>query len=134
MKRWADLFGKAFLYQRGRVAALAFLIAFTALVGLGEVPPKTLAASGTVGLVVRLTTAPVAGIRLRAFAAATFLGILPMTSIFASIGASLGAILAKGERPDMSIVFSLPVLGPLLGLAVLSLTPLLWKKWRSRDA
>ena len=37
MSRWAALFDRAFLYQRGRLAALALLLLFTATVGLGEV-------------------------------------------------------------------------------------------------
>ncbi|MEO6623511.1 MAG: CHASE2 domain-containing protein, partial [Burkholderiaceae bacterium] len=36
MGRWFALFGRAFLYQRGRVAAAAMLLFFAALVGLGE--------------------------------------------------------------------------------------------------
>jgi hypothetical protein len=31
-------------------------------------------------------------------------------------------------------VFSGPVLGPLLAMAALSLTPLIWRKWRARGA
>ena len=36
MGRWFALFGRAFLYQRGRVAAGALLLFFAALTGLGE--------------------------------------------------------------------------------------------------
>jgi hypothetical protein len=31
-------------------------------------------------------------------------------------------------------LFSLPILGPLLALAVLSLLPVVWRRWRARDA
>lgn len=78
--------------------------------------------------------APLSGIRLAPFAAATFLGIAPATFVMASIGAGLRGVLAKGERPDLGVIVSLPVLGPLLALAALSVTPVLWKKWRTRDA
>jgi hypothetical protein len=48
----------------------------------------------------------------------------------ASIGSGIGDILARGARPDVSVLVSLPVLGPLLALALLSLTPVIWRKWR----
>lgn len=63
MSRWAGLFGNLFLYQRGRVAALAFLLFYAAIVFLGEVPAQTLAASGFTGRVVQTLSAPVAAIR-----------------------------------------------------------------------
>jgi uncharacterized membrane protein YdjX (TVP38/TMEM64 family) len=74
--------------------------------------------------------AALCGMRLRPFAIATFIGIMPATFITASIGAGLGEVLARGERPSLSLLFSLPVLGPLLALAVLSVMPVIWRKWR----
>jgi len=38
VNRWAALFGRAFLYQRGRVVALAFLFLYAALIGVAELP------------------------------------------------------------------------------------------------
>ena len=63
MNRWIGLFGQAFLYQRGRAAATAFLIFFAALVGLGEIPARTLAANGLTGRIAQTVSAPVAAIR-----------------------------------------------------------------------
>jgi uncharacterized membrane protein YdjX (TVP38/TMEM64 family) len=74
------------------------------------------------------------GMRLRAFASATAIGILPATFIMASIGSGIGGVLARGEKPSFAVLFSWPVLGPLLALAVLSVMPVLWRKWRPRDA
>jgi uncharacterized membrane protein YdjX (TVP38/TMEM64 family) len=74
------------------------------------------------------------GMRLSAFASATAIGILPATFITASIGSGIGGVLAKGEKPSLAVLFSWPVLGPLLALAVLSVMPVLWRKWRPRDA
>jgi len=67
------------------------------------------------------------GIRLAPFALTTLLGILPATFVFTSIGAGLGEVFARGERPDLSVIFSAPVLLPLLGLAALSALPILLK-------
>ena len=75
--------------------------------------------------------AALCGMRLLPFAAATFIGIAPGTFVFASIGAGIGSVLAAGGRPDLSLIFSWPVLGPLVALAALSLLPLLWRR-RSR--
>ncbi|MFP4125430.1 MAG: TVP38/TMEM64 family protein [Alphaproteobacteria bacterium] len=75
------------------------------------------------------------GMRLASYVLATFFGILPGTAVIASIGNGLGEILEAGERPDLSIVFSLEVLGPLVALAVLVLSTSLYRRWRrGRDA
>jgi len=75
--------------------------------------------------------ASVCGMRLAPFAAATLIGIIPGTFVFASIGAGVGSVLAAGGTPNLSVIFSLPVLGPLVGLALLSLVPVAWKKWHA---
>jgi uncharacterized membrane protein YdjX (TVP38/TMEM64 family) len=74
------------------------------------------------------------GMRLGPFVAATVLGIIPGAVVFASIGAGLGHVLEAGQTPDLSVVVSWPVLGPLLGLAVLAMLPPAWKWWRGRHA
>jgi uncharacterized membrane protein YdjX (TVP38/TMEM64 family) len=78
--------------------------------------------------------AALCGMQLRQFAIATLIGIMPATFITASIGAGVGGVLARGEKPDFGVLVSWPVLGPLLALAALSLTPVLWRKWRARHA
>lgn len=67
------------------------------------------------------------GMRLASFAAATAIGVLPGAFVFAATGAGLGRVLAAGGPPDLSVIFSAPVLLPLLGLAALSLLPVLWR-------
>ena len=70
----------------------------------------------------------IVGVRLFPFAVTTFLGIIPGTLVFTSIGAGLGEVFARGARPDLGVIFSAPVLLPLLGLAALSGLPILLKK------
>lgn len=75
------------------------------------------------------------GIGLAPFAAATLIGVIPATFIVASIGAGLSGALTTGEKPDLLAVFlSAHVLFPLLGLAVLSLAPVIWRKFRGTHA
>jgi uncharacterized membrane protein YdjX (TVP38/TMEM64 family) len=71
-----------------------------------------------------------AGMRLLPYAAATLLGVIPAAIVFAALGAGVGDVLAAGRRPDLGVIFSPRVLGPLLGLAALSLLPVLWRRWR----
>ena len=69
--------------------------------------------------------------RLASFAGATIIGIMPATFVFAGIGAGLGQVLDAGRPPDVSVIWSPPVLLPLLGLAALSLLPVAWRHWRA---
>ena len=72
--------------------------------------------------------AAVAGIRLAVFVPATLLGIAPASLVLSSIGAGVGGILAAGRTPDLSVLFSPRILLPMLGLAALSLLPVLLRR------
>lgn len=73
------------------------------------------------------------GMPFGAYAAATAIGIIPGTAVFAGIGAGLGDVLATGGRPDLGVILAPKILLPLLGLAALSLLGAWWRK-RKRDA
>lgn len=73
------------------------------------------------------------GVRFAVFAATTFVGILPGALVYTWIGAGLGEVFARGERPDLSIVFEWHVLGPILGLCLLAALPLVLRL-RGADA
>lgn len=68
------------------------------------------------------------GIRLRTYFLTTLIGIIPGTFVFASIGNGLGAIFDAGEVPDLSILWEPDILIPLVGLAILALVPILYRK------
>jgi len=70
------------------------------------------------------------GMRLAPYAAATALGVIPATVVFAGLGAGVGGVLAAGGRPNVSLILAPHVLLPLLGLAALSLAPVLWRRGR----
>ncbi|MCX8102672.1 MAG: TVP38/TMEM64 family protein [Geminicoccaceae bacterium] len=69
------------------------------------------------------------GVPLRTFALATAIGIVPGSLVYASVGAGLGALLERGEEPDLGLLLEPRILLPLLGLAALALLPVLWKRF-----
>ncbi len=78
--------------------------------------------------------AALSGMRLLPYGAATVIGIIPATFVFASIGDGLADTLGSGNQPDFSVIFSPRILGPLIVLAVLSLLPVAWRRWKRSDA
>jgi uncharacterized membrane protein YdjX (TVP38/TMEM64 family) len=68
------------------------------------------------------------GVPLRTYVIGTFFGIMPGTFVYASVGGGLGAILEAGESPDLGIIFKAEILIPLLGLALLALIPVIYKR------
>lgn len=69
---------------------------------------------------------------LHRFAISTFLGIIPGTVVYTSVGAGLGEVFARGETPDLGIIFEPHILLPMLGLAALSALPILIKALRGK--
>ncbi len=72
------------------------------------------------------------GVKLRTYVAATFLGIIPGTFVFASVGNGLGAIFDRGGTPDLGIIFEPEILLPILALAALALIPVVYKRLTGR--
>ncbi len=68
--------------------------------------------------------------RLLPFALATLLGIIPATAVFASAGAGFAEALAAGTPPGLSLLLRPGLLLPLLGLALLSLLPMVVRQAR----
>lgn len=73
------------------------------------------------------------GTKLSRFAISTFFGIIPGALVYTSVGAGLGAVFARGETPDLSILFAPHILGPILGLAALSALPIILKRYRKKE-
>jgi len=72
------------------------------------------------------------GVPLRTYVLATFFGIIPGTVIYASLGNGLGAILDRGEQPNLSEIFEPGLLLPLVALAVFALLPVVYKWIKAR--
>lgn len=67
------------------------------------------------------------GVPLRRFVISTFFGIFPGALVFTSIGAGLGEIFARGETPDLGVVWEPQIISPVLGLCALSALPIVLK-------
>lgn len=72
------------------------------------------------------------GMRLLPFATATALGIIPGTTVYSAFGAGLGRVFDAGGEVRLKDVFSPPLIAALVGLGVLSLLPILLRRWRGR--
>ena len=96
-RKWREGLEKdAFWYLLGlRVPPVMLFVGISALAGLAAVP-------------------------VRAYLAATFIGVLPSATVYASIGSGMKTIFERGEAIDpMDPV----ILWPMIGLGVLSLIP-----------
>ncbi len=72
------------------------------------------------------------GVPLFRFAVSTFFGIMPGALVYTSVGAGLGEVFARGETPDLGIIFQPAILLPILGLSLLAALPLLLKAVRGK--
>jgi len=72
------------------------------------------------------------GVSTTTYVIGTFFGIIPSTFVYASVGNGLGALIDAGQDPDPGIISRSELLGPLVGLAVLALLPVVYKKIQAR--
>lgn len=68
------------------------------------------------------------GVPLRTFVIGTFVGIIPGSVVYCLVGNGLGAVFDAGEKPDLGIIFEPEILAPIVGLAVLSVVPVVYKR------
>ncbi|MCR9068531.1 MAG: TVP38/TMEM64 family protein [Rhodobacteraceae bacterium] len=69
---------------------------------------------------------------LKRFVISTFFGIMPGAIVYTSVGAGLGEVFARGETPNLGIIFEPQILLPILGLSALALMPVVLKALRGR--
>lgn len=72
-------------------------------------------------------------IPLRTFLAATVLGILPGSLVYSGLGSGLGEVFASGQEPNLRVIFEPHVLLPLVGLGLLSLLPVVLRRFRKSE-
>ncbi|MFZ5783127.1 MAG: TVP38/TMEM64 family protein [Pseudomonadota bacterium] len=71
------------------------------------------------------------GMRLAPYVAATVIGITPGAIVYAGAGSGFGTLFDSGLVPDLGVIFEWRILLPLLGLAALSLVPVIYARLRS---
>ncbi|MDU8928259.1 VTT domain-containing protein [Alisedimentitalea sp. MJ-SS2] len=71
---------------------------------------------------------------LRRFVVSTFFGIIPGGLVYTSVGAGLGEVFARGETPNLGIIFEPHILLPILGLCALAALPIVIKALRGGKA
>lgn len=74
------------------------------------------------------------GVPLTTYVIGTFFGIIPGVFVFASVGAGLGSIFDKGESFSAAGILTPQIMIALIGLAVLALIPVVYKKMKTRSA
>lgn len=72
------------------------------------------------------------GVPVGRFVVSTFLGIIPGGLVYTSVGAGLGEVFARGETPDLGVLFAPHILLPILGLCALAALPIVIKAVRGR--
>jgi uncharacterized membrane protein YdjX (TVP38/TMEM64 family) len=72
------------------------------------------------------------GVPLWRYVVTTFLGIIPGAVVYTSVGAGLGEVFARGETPNLGIIFEPQILLPILGLCALAALPIVLKAVRGK--
>ena len=71
-----------------------------------------------------------ANVRLSTYVVATFIGIVPGTFVYTSVGNGLGAVFDSGGEPNLGLILEPEILLPILGLSVLALVPVIYRRFR----
>ena len=72
------------------------------------------------------------GVPLSRFIISTFFGIMPGALVYTSVGSGLGAVFARGETPNLRLIFEPQIFLPLLGLCLLAALPIVIKAVRGK--
>jgi uncharacterized membrane protein YdjX (TVP38/TMEM64 family) len=72
------------------------------------------------------------GVPLRTYVLGTFVGIIPGSFVFASVGAGLGSVLDSGQEFSPASVLTPQIVIALIGLAALALLPVAYRKLKAR--
>jgi uncharacterized membrane protein YdjX (TVP38/TMEM64 family) len=72
------------------------------------------------------------GVPVRTYVLGTFIGIIPGSFVYASVGNGLGAVFDAGGTPNLKIIFEPAILLPIVGLAVLALLPVAYRQFKAR--
>ncbi len=74
------------------------------------------------------------GVSLRVYVVGTFVGIIPGTFVFATVGAGLGSVFDQGGEFSAAGILTPQIITALVGLAVLALIPVVYKRIKARSS
>ena len=74
------------------------------------------------------------GVPLRTYVIGTLLGIVPGSFVFATVGAGLGSLFDSNEAFTAAGILTPEIVTALVGLSLLSLLPVAYKKIKARRA
>lgn len=74
------------------------------------------------------------GVSLRTYVVATFVGIIPGSLVYASVGAGLGSVFDHSAASSPASILTPQIAVALIGLAMLALLPVFYRKLRARRA
>ena len=72
------------------------------------------------------------GVRLMPYVGATLVGIVPATFVYATVGAGLDSLFESGGEFTAAGILTPEIVTALVGLAVLALLPVAYKRYRAR--
>ena len=73
------------------------------------------------------------GVRLTTYIWTTLVGIIPGSAVYTWVGAGIDDVIARGETPNLGLIFEWNILGPILGLCALAVLPIAIRKIRARS-
>ncbi len=73
------------------------------------------------------------GVRLTTYIWTTLVGIIPGSAVYTWVGAGIDDVIARGETPNLGLIFEWTILGPILGLCALAVLPIAIRKLRARS-
>lgn len=68
-------------------------------------------------------------VSVRVYILGTFFGMIPGALVYASVGNGLGRVFKAGGEPDLGLILAPEILIPIIGLAVLALIPVIYKRF-----
>lgn len=72
------------------------------------------------------------GVRFGTYLIGTFIGIIPGSLVYASLGDGFSAVVEKGANINLGVIFEPRFLLPIIGLSILALLPIFYKKLKNR--
>ena len=74
------------------------------------------------------------GVRVGTYVVGTLIGIIPGSLVYASLGDGFSAVVEQGGDINLGIIFEPRFLLPIVGLGILALLPIVYKKLKNRSS